>query len=217
MTLWTRRHFLATSTVMIVQRSLVAAQSARTITIAAEPLEPLGDYGLGVRLGASEAERAAMLLGHRFAIVHSGPAMARVAGVAPARTDIPVVAMRGVSGGPCVFVTETPVDAEAVPDGAVMADWHPEFRRYGAGELNERFERAYGKPMTAPAWHGWIAVKAIVEAALRGEDLCAELARLRFDGHKGRALTFDPVSRRLRHPALVITKAGDKTIIEVVP
>ena len=59
MTLWTRRHFLATSTVMVVQRSLVAAQSARTITIAAEPLEPLGDYGLGVRLGASEAERAA--------------------------------------------------------------------------------------------------------------------------------------------------------------
>jgi len=202
---------------MVVQRSLVATQPSRAITIASEPLEQLGDYGLGVRLGASEAERAAMLLGHRFGIVHSGPAVARVAGVAPAQSDVPVVAMRGASGDECVVVTETPVEAGVAPDGAVLADWHPEFRRYGAGELNERFERAYDRPMTSPAWHGWIAVKAIVEAALRGEDLCAELARLRFDGHKGRALTFDPVSRRLRHPALVITKAGDRTIIEVVP
>lgn len=70
-------------------------------------------------------------------------------------------------------MTKAPEETSASLDGAVIADWHPEFRRYGAGELNERFERAYGTPMTPPAWHGWIAVKAIGEAALRGEDLCA--------------------------------------------
>jgi hypothetical protein len=62
-----------------------------------------------------------------------------------------------------------------------------------------------------------VAVKAIVEAAIRGDDVCAELTRLRFDGHKGRALTFDPSTRRLRHPALMIRQTGKQHSIEVVP
>jgi hypothetical protein len=222
---WTRRQFLAVSAALVGSRAAVAAQPSRAITIASEPFEQLGDYGRGLRLGAAEAERAAMLLGHRFAVVQRGPAIARVAETAPPTSDIPVVAMRGTSRGPCVFVTESSPEAvraaanhAAGGEGtAVVADWHGDFRRFGAGELNERFVRAFDQPMTPPAWHGWVAIKAIVEAAIRGEDLCAELARLRFDGHKGRALTFDPSTRRLRHPALIVRTVGEKQIIEVVP
>lgn len=221
----TRRQFLAVSAALVGSRASVVAQPSRAITIASEPFEQLGDYGRGLRLGATEAERAAMLLGHRFAMVQRGPAIARVAEAAPPTSDIPVVAMRGTSSGACVFVTESSPDAvraaadhAATGEGtAVVADWHGEFRRFGAGELNERFARAFGQPMTPAAWHGWVAIKAIVEAAIRGEDLCAELARLRFDGHKGRALTFDPSTRRLRHPALIVRTVGEKQIIEVVP
>lgn len=96
----TRRQFLAVSAALVGSRAAVVAQPSRPITIASEPFEQLGDYGRGLRLGATEAERAAMLLGHRFAVVQRGPAIARVAEDAPPTSDVPVVAMRGTSGGP---------------------------------------------------------------------------------------------------------------------
>ena len=199
---------------------LAAAQ--REIRIIADDTTSLGDFGLGVRLGANEAERAATLLGHTFELVTSGTATARVAKVAPTHSDLPVVAMRGSSPGNCVFVTETAhgdvsasAKTAAAPDGTI-ADWHADFRRYGASELNERFVKTFRRAMSAEAWHGWVAVKAITEAALRGEDVCAELSRLRFDGHKGRALRFD-ATRRLIHPPLIIRHRNGKTIVEAVP
>jgi putative membrane protein len=197
----------------------------REITIRTDDTRALGDYGLGVRLGAIESEHAAELLGFNFRLVHSGPATARVSRAAPADAMIPVVAMTGPPSGPCMFVTTSATaqraahayaKAQALGDYAV-ADWHRAFTRYGAAQLNERFEREFGRPMTAEAWHGWVAVKAIFEAAQRGDDICVELARLRFDGHKGRALRFDAQTRTLIHPALIVHAAKGKEIVEVVP
>jgi hypothetical protein len=75
-------------------------------------------------------------------------------------------------------------------------EWDPALERFGAGELNERFRRRAGRPMTADAWCGWVAVKAIAEAALRARslapaDVADALRALRFDGHKGQPLYFD--------------------------
>jgi len=195
----------------------------KSIVIVSDALETLGAYGLGVRLGAREAERTAMLLERDFRLVHTGPALARVARRLEGSHQGAVVAMSGTSTAPCQFVTESAEDVRAAVRTAAGAsdvavdDWHPGFRRYGAGELNERFLRTFGTPMTTEAWHGWVAVKAITEAALRGDDICAELAHLRFDGHKGRALTFDPTTRRLRHPVLLVRGEGDRITIEVAP
>ena len=196
----------------------------REITIISDAPQTLGDYGLGVTLGASEAERAATLLGYRFRLVSSGAATASVSMVAPHGSKLPVVAMKGLSPSRCVFVTESQADrtrasahAAERDVSATVADWHSSFRRYGASELNDRFVKAFGKPMTPEAWHGWVAVKAIAEAAMRGEEICAELSRLRFDGHKGRALRFDPETRQLRHPSLIILLQKGETIVEVVP
>ena len=197
----------------------------RAITILTESPAELGDFGRGILLGGREAERAATLLGHDFRLVESGAATARVARVAPSESDMPVIAMTGETRHPCIFVTTSP-DAERAATAYaaakqltsfIIADWHPAFTRYGAAQLNERFERSFDQPMTAEAWHGWVAVKAIAEAALRGDELCAELAQLRFDGHKGRAFRFDPDSRRLIHPALIVWQEAGKKIVEVVP
>ena len=218
----------AKMTTLLVLAVLVAPLSAgeRDITIRTGDLDALADYGRGIRLGAAEAERAAMLLGHKFRLVTSGPANAIIAKHAPVQsTDrTPVVAMSG-QGGECVFVTESPEagrSADAYISSqrltpATTADWHAGFRRYGASELNERYEKTFGQAMTPDAWHGWVAVKAIVEAALRSDDVCEELTRLRFDGHKGRALRFDAKTRILLHPPLIVRVQGGKEIIEVVP
>jgi hypothetical protein len=75
-------------------------------------------------------------------------------------------------------------------------EWQPDLERFGAGELNERFRRQAGRPMTADAWCGWVAIKAIAEASLHARstapaDVADALRVLRFDGHKGEPLYFD--------------------------
>jgi PQQ-dependent catabolism-associated beta-propeller protein len=90
-----------------------------------------------------------------------------------------------------------------VNDGKRKVAWLPSLDRYGAAELNERFRRRYQTPMTASAWTGWFAIKALVENALRegsGARLCELLAQARFDGHKGTPLFFDRETRELQQP-----------------
>jgi len=75
-------------------------------------------------------------------------------------------------------------------------EWQSDLQRFGAGELNERFRRQAGRPMTADAWCGWVAMKAIAEASLHARstapgDVADALRVLRFDGHKGEPLYFD--------------------------
>jgi hypothetical protein len=79
-------------------------------------------------------------------------------------------------------------------------EWQPVLERFGAGELNERFRRKAGRSMTADAWCGWVAMKAIAEAALHARstapgDVADALRVLRFDGHKGEPLYFDDRQR----------------------
>jgi hypothetical protein len=197
--------------------SAASASRSRHIVVMTHQIDRDADYARGVQLGAREAERAAMLLGHAFRLVAAPPALAVIAPEVPPHEDAPVVAMSGTSSRACVFVTRSGGEhaAGAHATGGDTVDWHPAFRKYGASELNERFEAAFGVPMTSAGWHGWVAVKAVLEAALRGENVCDELGRLRFDGHKGRALTFDPITRQLRHPALRVTRAGGELIVEI--
>lgn len=88
---------------------------------------------------------------------------------------------------------------EAAPDVLL---WHPALHRYGARQLNDRFEARFRQPMDEHAWAGWLAVKMIAEASLRARtrDAAAIRARLtdraaRFDGHKGQPLRFAPDGR----------------------
>lgn len=83
--------------------------------------------------------------------------------------------------------------------------WHARLTRYGARQLNDRFERRFGTPPGPAVWAGWMAVKVLWESALRtgGTDAAMLSAYLRgddakFDGHKGEPLVFDPVTHQLR-------------------
>jgi hypothetical protein len=89
----------------------------------------------------------------------------------------------------------------APPHDAVV--WHHDLRRYGAGELNERYLERTGLRMDSDAWTAWFGVKLIVEAALRNR----EIASLAIDGHKGVRLRFDD-QRVLQQPLYRIDEEG---------
>lgn len=91
--------------------------------------------------------------------------------------------------------------------------WHHTLGRYGAAQLNDRFRARFGEPMAPGAWAGWMAVKVAWEAALRARTLepaalAAALERLRFDGHKGRSLTFRRWDHQLRQPLYLLGEDG---------
>ena len=85
--------------------------------------------------------------------------------------------------------------------------WHRDLERYGAAQLNARYEAAMNAAMDEHAWLGWLAVKIGWEAAIRARStdagvLADYLVRdtTVFDGHKGRPLRFDARTRVLDQP-----------------
>lgn len=115
-------------------------------------------------------------------------------------------------------------DAAALAGGAgTPLLWHSSLERFGAAQLNDRFRARYDAPMDSRSWAGWMAVKIAWEAAARLasptpdamlEQLTAE--RTRFDGHKGRPLSFRAWDNQLRQP-LYVRPAADGEIVEVPP
>ena len=97
--------------------------------------------------------------------------------------------------------------------GLNATTWHWAFERFGAPQLNSRFLRANdGRRMAEADWAAWVAIKAIVQARVRGGS--AEFKGLsdylrsdvmRIDGFKGVALNFRPWNNQLRQPILLAT------------
>lgn len=123
----------------------------------------------GARMGAEEAKRTASLFKKQFEIVKS-------------ETDVFAI-IRGDGTVQEMASGKTYRLREISPAGVA---WHPDLQRYGAGELNERFVKATGRQMDAEAWTGWLAMKVVVEAALRNRSI----GSIRVDGHKGVPLRF---------------------------
>jgi hypothetical protein len=202
-----------------------------------------GDMRKGVELGLSEAQQMARLLGHSVELTSSATGnAATTAGVivlSPAKDSpdaIPIVRLR--AGDDAAAVCTFSVGASAArkdvalkqwtakqpgADSARLSvvEWHPTLKRFGASELNERFQLQHKTAMSADAWLGWVAVKAITEAAMRRTEgaACDEFARVRFDGHKGTALRFDPGTRELRQPLYILERSpeGERVLGEVNP
>ena len=184
----------------------------------------------GVKFGIQDARRAARPLG-REVVLHpireqSGDpdftvtAAAERVTVQPrgqsdcvfdirVRTERRTAALASwTSGGACTDCPEPARRSSAVR----ILEWHPTLSRFGASELNERFLRSTGSEMTAPAWLGWVAVKAAIETALRSERPldCESLGRARVDGHKRWMLTFDRSTRELVQPLYVVSGADGR-------
>ncbi|WP_238368535.1 hypothetical protein [Mesobacterium pallidum] len=107
--------------------------------------------------------------------------------------------------------------------GLVPLEWHWAFERYGAPQVNSRFESQSegGRRMGWQDWSAWIATRAVLtsHAKARGdtlEDVNAFLRseRLRLDGSKGAQMSFRPWNGQLRMPILLATH---NAVIGVAP
>jgi ABC transporter substrate binding protein (PQQ-dependent alcohol dehydrogenase system) len=88
--------------------------------------------------------------------------------------------------------------------------WHWTWEHNGAPQVNSRFDRKTGgRRMQGPDWAAWVAVKMIVQAALRTQS--ADFAQQRafilgdgsFDGDKGLALSVRPWDHQVRQAVLL--------------
>lgn len=105
-----------------------------------------------------------------------------------------------------------------------VAMWHESLERFGAGQLNARFRDRFGSGMDSDTWAAWFAVKIVAETALRTRttDPAALIAALerpgaRFDGHKGRPLTFRSWDHQLRQPLYLVGRGADSAEVIEVP
>ncbi len=100
---------------------------------------------------------------------------------------------------------------------AVARAWHHTAEKYSATQLNDRFEKAYHKPMDDAAWAGWAAMKMLGDTIIRvqGADPAAVLdflkTQLKFDGQKGIEMNFR-ANGQLRQPLMLVE--GDKLVGE---
>ena len=160
-----------------------------------------------------------------------GAAGARLLAAAAER-DLVVVDVAGASPLPAmaragarrIFHVHPLADGDSTT--GTRALWHESLHRYGAEQLNDRFERRFGAPMDSTAWAAWFAVKLLADTLLRLPDgattadvLATAIARGGFDGHKGRSLSFDPVTGVLRQPLYAIGRdpEGRETVLREIP
>lgn len=79
---------------------------------------------------------------------------------------------------------------------AVAVAWHPDFAKYAARQLNNRFVETRGRTMDDDAWAGWAAMKLWSDsvARLKSKDPAKVLDYLKtqlvFDGQKGVNMNF---------------------------
>jgi len=96
--------------------------------------------------------------------------------------------------------------------GLVPDWWHWAWERYGAPQLNGRFLKRTGRPMTGYDWSAWVGVKAVVESVVRTEGDNFQKVRaymlsddLIVDGFKGNRLAFRSWDHQLRQPLFLTT------------
>jgi ABC transporter substrate binding protein (PQQ-dependent alcohol dehydrogenase system) len=106
-------------------------------------------------------------------------------------------------------------------EGMVPTSWARPFEQWGATQLQSRFLKMAGRWMTDDDYGAWLAVRAIGEAATRGNttdpDAIAKFMRSAdFDvaGFKGTKLTFRDWDGQLRQPVLL---ADARSLVSVSP
>lgn len=104
--------------------------------------------------------------------------------------------------------------------GLVPAAWARPFEQWGATQLQLRFQKLAGRPMTQADYGAWMAVRAVGEAATRGgadpDKLIAFLRSPKFElaAFKGVRLSFRPWDGQLRQPVLL---ADARSLVSVSP
>lgn len=183
------------------------------------------DFADGVELGLEEIAKTARLLQRDVEIgtsatapadtvLLSGSLAAVAIGTSAQAHVLRVVPSREVRNAMLQRWLKSGVDRSGA--GQLVA-WSPGLHRYGATQLNQRFETKFERGMTEPAWAGWISAKIAGEALLRHAEPALEVRSLHVDGHKGRPLFFDR-SGMLVQPMFIIESVGAEwRVHEVAP
>lgn len=105
--------------------------------------------------------------------------------------------------------------------GLMAESWTSSLEQWGAVQLQERFRALAGRKMTGRDFAGWVAVRAIGEAATRtGATGAADLLRamlspdFRLDGFKGQPLSFRAWNGQLREPMAVFNESA---VVDMAP
>jgi ABC transporter substrate binding protein (PQQ-dependent alcohol dehydrogenase system) len=105
--------------------------------------------------------------------------------------------------------------------GLVPTSWDPAHEQWGATQLQNRFFRAFRRPMRARDAQAWTAMRMIGEAATRTNSadpktIAAYMAGPEFEiaAFKGQKLTVRPWNLQLRQPILL---ADGRTVVSVSP
>jgi ABC transporter substrate binding protein (PQQ-dependent alcohol dehydrogenase system) len=112
------------------------------------------------------------------------------------------------------FVPYNTMDPRPVigSEGLVPLAWHIYWERHGAPQLNRRFAKRTGRPMTDQDWAVWVAVRSIAVAMVQNRKTPERpLAQALLDSnlilelYKGFPGSFRPWNRQLRQPILLAT------------
>jgi len=106
--------------------------------------------------------------------------------------------------------------------GLTPETWHWSFERYGAPQLNSRFEKKEkNRRMSGYDYAAWISFKSIVKSVMKNrsttyEDITRALtdSNLNLDGFKGNSLSYRAWNNQLRQPILLSTH---NALIEKTP
>ena len=105
--------------------------------------------------------------------------------------------------------------------GLMPSAWSPVMDEYASTQLQTRFHRMAGRWMTARDYGGWLAIRAIGEAATRSAsaDATAIIAYLHspefaVSGYKGPEFSFRAWDGQLRQPVLL---ADDRSLVSISP
>jgi ABC transporter substrate binding protein (PQQ-dependent alcohol dehydrogenase system) len=105
--------------------------------------------------------------------------------------------------------------------GLVATGWSAVSEQWGATQLQSRFEKSYGRRMTAVDYAAWAAVRAVGEAATRARssDPVEIMSYLRgpdfiLSGFKGQGQSFRAWDGQMRQPILI---AGPRLLVSVSP
>lgn len=186
----------------------------------------------GARLGSEEARQTAGLMGLSYTLdvvrVSQGEIARRAADSAqilisalpPGTLEALLAATHNRQLVIDIMPTEARVPCSATlvhlaaPSTSLTKNtmWNSALQRFGGEQLNDRYTRATGAPMDDAAWLGWFASKVAVESAMRagapsGDSIVAyaRSRRARYDGQKGRSLSFDPATGFMAQPLYVKT------------
>jgi ABC transporter substrate binding protein (PQQ-dependent alcohol dehydrogenase system) len=96
--------------------------------------------------------------------------------------------------------------------GLMPVNWSRVHEQWGGTQLQRRFEKLAGRPMTERDYNAWVAMRAIGEAVTRAQTADANALHdyLLTDGFevgafKGQGLTFRRWDQQMRQPVLLVT------------